>query len=1658
METIYPLFLDNITDLMIHFESSDKKITWVNQAVADYLNLPKNQIIGSFCYKILCQDDQNCENCPVIKAFESKKPEDLEILMPNGRYWMHRAFPVTNQNGEMIGVLKLIRDITEKKLIEQKLQAEGDLFKILMDGLTHAQIGIDIIGIDFKVLFQNQLLKDRFSDLTGKICYKNYMGREEPCDFCPMTRVIERGSLERQELTALDGKNYELFCAPLPHPDSTIDKVAHVVIDVTPFKEVTQALRLSEEKYRNIIENVNDPVIIIGLDGNLHYVAPQLSQILGGIEVGNDVTSVMKLIHPDDVTVLWDDLQRAFQDKSIREGEESEFRMRHKDSHYLWFRTSTKNHFDSEGKVTGFITVLRNITERMQMEMDLRQSEAKYHDLYSRAPVAYFSVRIDGVIVNANKAAENLLGYKLEKLRGMKLFDLYAEKSKAKAKQLLEQFRVGIPWESEEMVYQRNDGTDIYGLLSVNPIKNEIGEVIESRSVVVDITQRKQAEQALRESELKYSTVVENTKDGILILHNGLYKFANKGMAEMSGYSAEELINMPFLNLVAPEDRDLLTKRYQLRMAGGDVPQVYETKMLCKDGTIKNMDVITKVIQFEGEPAVLGTIHDITERKLEADLIKKERDKVQTYLDIAGVMLLVIGRDQTIQLINKKGCEILDAEEADLIGKNWFDNFLRKEEISEVKAVFNELMAGNIAPVEYYENSAITNSGKEKIIAWHNTVLKDETGELIGTLSSGEDITERKRALQQLKDSEEKFAKSFHAAPILMAITRQPDGFIIDVNNKFIEILGYKREELLGRTTLELDLWVDPKQRQKFLNTLQENNYVRDVELKVRTKSGDIRWVLFSGEVIKMGEKPYLITIANDITEAKLAEDALRESEARFRSFTENAPDFVMQLGHDGTIQFINRTHEGLNPESVVGSLVFSWIPEDYIPTFKRALSQVFETAQARVVEHAAWDAQMKMRWYSSHLGPIGELGNVTSTIVVARDITKRKLAEQQLKVSEEKYSTLVEQAQVGVVIIQDFIFQFSNKAFSEMTSYSIEELMDMSFWKISPPELHEIGRERMNLILNNKIYTPFETTIKSKDDRIIDIEVSARRIIFKGRPAVLGTIHDITDRKQAALKLKESEEKYRMLFEGANDGICLLDPYAVIDTNEYILNMFGYDEKQEVIGLEPWEVSPLNQPDGRNSKEKVRGLIDKCLEGKPQRFYWTHRRKDGSLFDTEVSLNRILLENKYFTQAIVRDITERKEAELKLKESEEKYRLITENANDMLAVINESFEYEYINEPFTKILGYFSEEFIGKNRIDILHPDDLDAVRKAMKILFDKYEVLLEVRLRKKNGQYIWTEIYGKTFLDTEGTRKALLVGRDITERKALEEAQQNYTQKLENEVNTKTKELQNETTQLQKTLTDLKAAQEQLIQSEKLASIGLLAAGIAHEINNPLMGIINYAQIINDELVKNESIDLSVKPYSFIEKITKEGERIAEIVRGLLSFAREDRGEFVFVDVSEIINSAVSLLIPKIKNSQIDLELKYDEKTPKIPVQPRNIRQVFLNVLQNSIAALNEKFEASEKTHQKKIVVKTSVLSRENKDYTMIEITDNGQGIKPEHLPQIFDPFFSTKEKSKDGGIGLGLSISYGIIKDHNGTIDIQSKWNQGTTVEILFPLKKE
>jgi len=351
------------------------------------------------------------------------------------------------------------------------------------------------------------------------------------------------------------------------------------------------------------------------------------------------------------------------------------------------------------------------------------------------------------------------------------------------------------------------------------------------------------------------------------------------------------------------------------------------------------------------------------------------------------------------------------------------------------------------------------------------------------------------------------------------------------------------------------------------------------------------------------------------------------------------------------------------------------------------------------------------------------------------------------------------------------------------------------------------------------------------------------------------------------------------------------------------------------------------------------------------------------------------------------------------LRESEERYRLITENVNDAIFLIDLEGRILFSNRRGTELTGYHLEEFRDRPIFSLLTPEGAQQAYARLQAAFAGQGVapFFEAEVIRKDGSRFWAEVSGTNVVKDGQVLGRLAVARDITERKRL---------------------------------------REQLVQAEKLATLGQLIAGIAHELNNPLAAMVGHAQMLR--LGQQDP-----KVAARADRIVDAAQRATRIVRNFLTVARRHHPERVAVSVNEIVTKTLELLAYQLRVGNVEVESALAPDLPQIAGDPHQLQQVVLNLVNNAIQAMAP-------GGQGRLGV-TSSLSPD-RSTIRLAVTDNGPGIPPEHLPRVLEPFFTTKPQGE--GTGLGLAIAQGIVTDHGGTIAVESTLGQGATFTVTLP----
>jgi PAS domain S-box-containing protein len=348
-------------------------------------------------------------------------------------------------------------------------------------------------------------------------------------------------------------------------------------------------------------------------------------------------------------------------------------------------------------------------------------------------------------VIWANRAAAESVGLSDKELADRHCYEIWQGRDKPCVDCPVVKARETGRLQTAEMVTQDGKIWSVQGY----PVKDAKGAVTGIVEVTENITERKKAEKKVRESEARYRTLFEQSPLGIgLATPDGRVAHVNKTMEVITGYFKEELKKINLADIYEnPQDRKKLLETMERYGCAVDFP----TQLKRKDGTLYDALLNVSRVRFGDRDFFQTICMDITERKQAEESLRAERNRAQKYLDVAGIMFVAIDVEGKVTLINKKGCEILGYAEKEIAGKNWFDNFLPEQSRDKVKGVFDKIVKGELESVEYYENPVLTKKGDERLIAWNNTILRDGKGEAIGSLSSGEDITERKQAMEQIE-------------------------------------------------------------------------------------------------------------------------------------------------------------------------------------------------------------------------------------------------------------------------------------------------------------------------------------------------------------------------------------------------------------------------------------------------------------------------------------------------------------------------------------------------------------------------------------------------------------------------------------------------------------------------------------------------------------------------------------------------------------------------------------------------------------------------------------------------------------------------------------------------------------------------------------------
>jgi len=654
------------------------------------------------------------------------------------------------------------------------------------------------------------------------------------------------------------------------------------------------------------------------------------------------------------------------------------------------------------------------------------------------------------------------------------------------------------------------------------------------------------------------------------------------------------------------------------------------------------------------------------------------------------------------------------------------------------------------------------------------------------------DITDRKQAEEALKISEENFSKAFRESLLAKTLTSIQDHRYIEVNEAFERLTGWRRDEVLGRTPLEIENWVDPAQRQGLVNHLLVEGTVRDLEVKIRTKDGQIRTALGTFELIEIQGEPCALSMIADVTDLRRAEQAEQAAEDRFKQFFETLPEYCFIASADGEILDINPaacSALGYSKEELIGKPLSA----NYVPG---ALTRLIELSgkwkgmgTLHNEEIQILTKQGQKRTVLVNAGSLKDgQGNLQYTMTVQVDITERKQILEKLRESQNRLEGIIASAMDAIIAVdQEYRIVVFNTAAEKMFGLPSSDAIGSPINRFIPDRFRTAHTEHIRHFgetgMTKRAPGSLEglSALRANGDEF-PIETSISELQTGNQKLFTVIIRDVTDRHRAEEALRQSEERSRELVRRSPIAMVVTEgsEQRVIMMNDRFTSLLGYT-LDDVPDVAHWWTLAYPDEAYRNSIRaewdvRVQEALKQRNETNPMEA--TVRCKDGSSRYIEFHFSP--LRNTNIVSFV--DLTERKEAETVLQESEERFRNVADTAPVMIWMAGADKLCTYFNSPWLQFTGRRFEEELGNGWTQGVHPDDLQGCRETYANAFDRQQSFqMEYRLRRYDGEYRWMLDHGLPRLNSDGSFAGYIGSCiDITDRKLAQEALTEMSRKL--------------------------------------------------------------------------------------------------------------------------------------------------------------------------------------------------------------------------------------------------------------------------------------
>ncbi|MCH7818141.1 MAG: PAS domain S-box protein [Candidatus Marinimicrobia bacterium] len=1139
-------------------------------------------------------------------------------------------------------------------------------------------------------------------------------------------------------------------------------------------------------------------------------------------------------------------------------------------------------------------------------------------------------------------------------------------------------------------------------------------------------------------SEDLHNSVVESAPDAIISINSrGNIIYWNKSAERLFGFSKYEILGSSLTKIIPRRFRNDHIEGLN-RALTSSISKIKGKAMqligLHKYGKEFPIEITLSTGFTDNMRYFTGIIRDTTERFESQRLIKESQELYSLLVNNANDGIYIT-TPEYLEFVNPAFERFSGYKFEEVCNENFnIINLIHPDDHELVQQRTKDRKAGKEIKSRY-EFKFVTKSGVVKFVEVNTVPLPDKKGKVLGMLR---DITDRKIVEKKLEETLDKNEIKYKTLmDTLNDGIGQLDntGKIIFGNKQLFQMIGYSEKELIGKFIGDLfpeDIRSEMLVQIASRKTGKESSY----ESELLRKDGIRLPVLISPKAMFDENNDFIgsTAVISDISRIKMSERELEFTMDQLSLILDSQPvvtylsrtegDFGATYISNGVVEMT-----GYRPEEFISNSTF-WSSNIHPDDVERVFAELPKLFENGVHEHEyRWKIKNgTYRWFFDSLKLVKDK-NAHSTHIVGmwQDITERKKSEKQVQESEVKFRSLFDRAQDAIFILSDNSIIDCNKTALKLLGYGKEEILKMTPYYFSPkrqPDGKSSKKEalrRIQLTMNGAPQL-FEWQLTDKDGNLIDTEIITSRIDIEGNSYIQALVRDIRQRKESERLLMKSEQNYKTLVETMSDGLIRLDSKAnIIFANKKLLSMLGYS-KEELLSK---NVSELLR---KENQEQFAEEISRRKRGENEPFETEFTRKDGKHISVIVSPETIYDKSGVFIGAVgvITDITDIRNMTTKLKESISVLKSTMDATYDAIFVVDNDQHPIYYNQKFLTMMG-FTEKNIGKSKFK-------DRMKSVVHLFIDPKQFKNKIEYFRKNphkkGFDLLEFVDGRVFERYSMPRKidGKIVGRiwsfkDVTDTKNEE----------------------------QKRL----AAEQRLETAKRMESLGVLAGGVAHDLNNILGPMVAYPDLLASELPEDSPMleDLAIIKDSAVSA--------AEVVSDLLTLARRGNYKMQPLSLNDVFRSyrkslahhSFQDLFPNVR-----LTTYLSSKLHNINGSASHLSKVVMNMVNNAYEAMQYggtlEIKTYNKTLEKQLLFNDEIPKGH---YVVIEFKDNGVGMNEDEMSKIFEPFFSKKEMGRSGS-GLGLSVVWGVVKDHKGYIDITSEEGVGTKFSLYFPATRK